>query len=116
MNLCDDPESTHIVATLEVPGMRREELLLQVKDSRLVIEGERVGPHPLLVQTPQPTTATVSEAPTPPSLYPVRELKYGRIKREIDLPLGINVRVFPVISAPSLTIASICRLRKWTAH
>ena len=115
MNVCDDPENTHIVATLEVPGMKWEDLLVQVKDSRLIIEGERVGTHPPLLQTPQSTVPAESEASTPPpSLYPVRELKYGRIKREIDLPAGVDVRVFSVIiyNVPPLMLVSICRLPK----
>ncbi len=104
MDLCDDPENTHIVTMLEVPGMKPEQLSVRIEGSRLIVEGERTGPHlPGRNQTTAQTTRTFPasepnsaappdpEAPAPPSVYPVRELKYGKFKREIDLPAGVNV-------------------------
>ena len=108
MDLCDDPENTHIVAMLEVPGMKPEQLSVRIEGARLIVEGERTGPalHTRNQTTTQTTRAfpppgsepnsaasTDSDVavPTPPSLYPVRELKYGKFKREIDLPAGVNV-------------------------
>ena len=93
MDLCDDPGNPHIVAMLEIPGVRREELLLQVKDSRLIIEGERIPSHRTSqIPAPPSTPSNAAEASTPPSLYPIRELKYGKFKREIALPAGVDVR------------------------
>ncbi|KAI1792387.1 hypothetical protein LXA43DRAFT_972539 [Ganoderma leucocontextum] len=103
MDLCDDPENTHIVAMLEVPGMKPEQLSVRIEGSRLIIEGERTGPLHARNQTTMQTTRLFppsepnSAAPPdpeasapPPSLYPVRELKYGKFKREINLPAGVN--------------------------
>lgn len=110
MDLCDDPENTHIVAMLEVPGMKPEQLSVRIEGARLIVEGERTGPalHTRNQTTSQTTArafpppgsepnsaapAADSEVAVPPpelSLYPVRELKYGKFKREIDLPAGVN--------------------------
>ena len=92
MDLRDDPADPHIFAMLEVPGMRREELLLQVKDSRLIIEGERIASHDIpQVPGPRSSSSNVAEVSTPPSLYPIHKLKYGKVKREIALPAGVDV-------------------------
>ena len=107
MDLCDDPENTNIVAMLEVPGMKPEQLSVRIEGTRLIIEGERTGPllhsrnqttaqttraFPNPASEPNSVTLPDPEAPAPPpSLYPVRELKYGKFKREIDLPAGVNV-------------------------
>ncbi|KAM5531377.1 hypothetical protein V8D89_014970 [Ganoderma adspersum] len=106
MDLCDDPENTNIVAMLEVPGMKPEQLSVRIEGTRLIIEGERTGPllhsrnqttaqttrvSPLPASEPNSAAPPDPEAPAPPpSVYPVRELKYGKFKREIDLPAGVN--------------------------
>ena len=117
MDLCDDPENKNIVAMLEVPGMKPEQLSARIEGARLIIEGERIWPllHSRSETTrafPRPpsesTFATLPdpEAPAQPlALYPVWELKYGTFKREIDLPAGIDV---------SLPFSSLCRLPSLT--
>ena len=103
MDLCDDPKNTHIIAMLEVPGMKPEQLAVRIEGGRLIIQGERTGPHlhlsgqttPAATRPPssEPTenASAADEASTLSSLYPVRELKYGKFKRVIDLPAGVNV-------------------------
>ncbi|TBU59831.1 hypothetical protein BD310DRAFT_924320 [Dichomitus squalens] len=102
MDLCDDPANTHITAMLEVPGMKPEQLSVRIEGGRLIVEGNRPGPylhgdhsitnpntHPLSSE-PTQNASSEHETSTPHPLYPVQELKYGKFRREIDLPVGVN--------------------------
>ena len=112
MDLCDDPKNTHITAMLEVPGMKPEQLSVRIEGGRLIIQGERKGPHlhlggqttPAATHPPpsEPTenASAADEASTLSSLYPVRELKYGKFKRVIDLPAGVNVSLPICLAVP----------------
>ena len=112
MDLCDDPKNTHITAMLEVPGMKPEQLSVRIEGGRLIIQGERKGPHlhlggqtaPAATHPPpsEPTenASAADEASTLSSLYPVRELKYGKFKRVIDLPAGVNVSLSSCLNVP----------------
>ncbi|EJF61852.1 hypothetical protein DICSQDRAFT_15894, partial [Dichomitus squalens LYAD-421 SS1] len=75
MDLCDDPANTHITAMLEVPGMKPEQLSVRIEGGRLI---------------PTQNASSEPETSTPQPLYPVQELKYGKFRREIDLPVGVN--------------------------
>ena len=135
--MCDDPGSPFISAVLEVPGMKVDQLSVRIEHGRLVVEGERNGPtlHVSPVRLTQPVDPSRSSGPTPgptagaatspsvpPSaeeaglaaLYPVRELKYGKFRREIPLPAGVNVSVPPSLSRRRVSVptpCSVCMLR-----
>lgn len=100
MDLCDDPEDPFITAMLEVPGMKPDHLSVRIENGQLIIEGERTGPR-LHTRTPETRTATTPSGPSAvavadaqpaiTALYPIRELKYGKFRRNITLPPGVNV-------------------------
>ncbi|KAI0753274.1 hypothetical protein C8Q80DRAFT_1118445 [Daedaleopsis nitida] len=97
MDLCDDPEDPFITAMLEVPGMKPDHLSVRIENGQLIIEGERTGPR-LHTRTPETRTATTPSGPSAvadaqsaiTALYPIRELKYGKFRRNITLPPEVN--------------------------
>ncbi|KAI0249800.1 hypothetical protein BJV78DRAFT_1225034 [Lactifluus subvellereus] len=81
VEICDQPQSHYITATFELPGLKKEEIGVHLTpDGRLTISGDRRAPH-LLANT-DPTHA----------MYPVKELRYGRFERTINVPAGLEVR------------------------
>jgi HSP20 family protein len=78
LQLCDDPESTRISATLELPGMRKDDLTIDRVGDRLIISGERRSPVP-------------EDSAHAATMYPVQELKYGKYRRVMNLPPGTQV-------------------------
>ena len=109
MDLCDDPESPLLTAMLEVPGMKADQLSVRIENGRLIVEGERSGPRlhaharaSALGNTTgplsEPMADAVPESSESATLYPVRELKYGKFRREIALPVGVTV------SSPNLAL------------
>ncbi|KAL7284652.1 hypothetical protein ACG7TL_001949 [Trametes sanguinea] len=87
MDVYDDPNSPYITAILELPGMGREQLSTRVENGMFIIEGERTGPH---LHARTQTTEDVSSEPTPSTLYPVQEIKYGKLRRQWALPEGVT--------------------------
>jgi len=75
MELCDDPQSSRISATLEVPGLKQEDLSVERQGDKLIVSGERRSPIP-------------SDSALAAARYPVQEFKYGKYRRVIDLPPG----------------------------
>ncbi|KAI0664149.1 HSP20-like chaperone, partial [Cubamyces menziesii] len=85
MDICDDPNSPFITALFELPGMKADQLSVRIEDGKLIVDGERTGPH-LHGNGHAPSNA-VSE---PTTLYPVQEIKYGKFRRELALPSGVT--------------------------
>ncbi|KAI0305186.1 hypothetical protein B0F90DRAFT_1625210, partial [Multifurca ochricompacta] len=82
VEICDQPQSRYITATFELPGLKKEEIGVHLThDGRLTISGDRRSP-PFLSNT-DPALA----------IYPVKELKYGRFERTINVPAGLEVSV-----------------------
>ena len=79
--MCDDPQSTRVSATLELPGLQREDLTIDRQGDRLIVSGER--------RTPIPDDSTLAAAK-----YPVQEFKYGKYRRVINLSPGTQVSPF----------------------
>ncbi|KAI0718572.1 hypothetical protein C8T65DRAFT_706755 [Cerioporus squamosus] len=111
MDLCDDPGNPYITAMLEVPGMKAEHLSVRIEHGRLIVEGERTGPHLHISgnasanSSSEPRADAESETATL-ALYPVRELKYGKFRREINIPTGVNaVHVRSTLVEGMLTIS-----------
>jgi HSP20 family protein len=80
VEICDQPQSSFATATFELPGLKKEEIGVHLThDGRLTISGYRRAP-PLLDNT-DPTFA----------VYPVKEIKYGRFERTINVTAGLEV-------------------------
>ncbi|TFK53147.1 HSP20-like chaperone [Heliocybe sulcata] len=73
MELCDSSESPNLTATFELPGMKKEEIAIQICQGYLVISGDR--------RPPEPSDTTT---------YPVEEIKYGPFRRAVQLPRGVD--------------------------
>ncbi|KAN0136808.1 hypothetical protein V8E53_005249 [Lactarius tabidus] len=81
VEICDQPHSHFVTATFELPGIKKEEIGVHLThDGRLTISGDR-HPPPFLSNTD----------PALP-IYPVKELKYGRFERTINVPSGLEVK------------------------
>jgi HSP20 family protein len=78
MDMRDNPDLPQITATLELPGLKKDEISLRIVDGSLVIWGER---HSRLV----------SEGASSPDVCKVQEIKYGKFRRVIPLPQGVQV-------------------------
>lgn len=106
MELIDDPESPLIVATIELPGVKKRDLTTSVRDGHLIIQGERRAPSyrlpPSANQTERFGPQTIGIAVTdgtvdtragdsPPVPPTVQELVYGTYRRAIPLPAGSQV-------------------------
>lgn len=121
MDLVDDPSSPNIIAIFELPGVKNENITLQIKDRRLVVVGNRVDPFTEALAaaraTPDQTSSATnslgnvanlaSHTSTPPasdsasgSIAPsvasslnksIRELRYGSFFRSLPVPEGIKV-------------------------
>lgn len=117
MDLVDDPSSPNIIAIFELPGVKNENITLQIKDRRLVVAGNRADPFAEALATaasassnPQAQTSQsnnvdqnphVESKSTTSAIGPlsagsssntsVRELRYGSFFRSIAVPEGIKV-------------------------
>ena len=117
MDLCDDPASSYIVATLELPGLKQEDMSVRIENEELVVRGERrfrslarspsrsLATSPDLAQnaasgsgssalvrarSAEPATADMAH-PALPHGYTTQEIKYGMFERRVGLPAGTQV-------------------------
>lgn len=75
VEICDDPSSTRITAMLELPGVKSEDIRLQVgTNDKLRVSGER--------------RRKISPDQGADVKYPLQEIRYGKYERVIDLPQG----------------------------
>jgi HSP20 family protein len=82
--MCDQPQSRFVTATFEPPGLKKEEIGIHLThDGRLTISGYRQSP-PFLANT---DPASV--------VYSVKEIKYGRFERTINVPASLEV--YPLV-------------------
>jgi HSP20 family protein len=81
VEICDQPQSRFVTATFELPGLKKEEIGVHLTyDGRLTISGFRRPPA--FLSNTDPTLA----------VYPVKEIKYGRFERTINVPPGLEVK------------------------
>lgn len=88
MDILDDPESLNYRATLELPGLKAEEIRLQLRSGHLCVFGERINRlTPSTKKDPSNSDSSVEQTEVEQaSLYPVQEIRYGRFYRAIRLP------------------------------
>jgi HSP20 family protein len=83
VEICDQPQSRFVTATFELPGLKKEEIGVHLTyDGRLTISGYRRPPA--LLSNTDPTFV----------VYPVKDIKYGRFERTINVPPGLEVCPF----------------------
>jgi HSP20 family protein len=75
MDVWDNPESPNITATLELPGLKKDEISLRIVDGSLHVWGER-------------RSRLDPEGGISLDKFPVHEVKYGKFRRVIHLPQG----------------------------
>lgn len=83
MDLYEDEKGNKVVATFELPGMKKEDVAIDVQDNLLTVSGE---------------SKVSSEREE--SGYQVRERRYGKFSRSLAMPQGVKVRV----SSPPVNI------------
>lgn len=147
-HMSEDGSPSHITAVFELPGLRKADLTLEVKDGWLVVEGERRRPaHQLpraiaLRRSPSATTPPPEPRPTSPrnlahllnldgpivpvsapepgtenesshiasvrhnTVQPISEIRYGRFRRTIKLPRGIEAHDVDASMADGLLTVS----------
>lgn len=70
------PTSTHVTAEFELPGISDADIVITIEsDGKLTVSGERAVP----------------DVWHSGDSYPVREFKYGKFKRVVDIPIGLKV-------------------------
>jgi len=74
MDLHENAEANTVTATFELPGLRKEDVQIDVHNGRLGISGE----------------SKISEE-REENEYAVRERRYGKFSRTLQLPQGANV-------------------------
>ncbi|KIJ16342.1 hypothetical protein PAXINDRAFT_168489 [Paxillus involutus ATCC 200175] len=93
LELCDDPSSSRITATLELPGMKSEDVRVHLETSdTLLISGER---RP---SVPSDQEGTVR--------YPAKEIKYGRFERVLKVPKDTMMSTISAAMSDGLLIVS----------
>ncbi|KAH7869538.1 HSP20-like chaperone [Lentinula edodes] len=94
----DDLSSSIVTAMFELPGVKRSEIALNLREGALVVQGERVRPdkkytnQPSYSRFPAPleSTATTANESELKHRYVLEELRYGKFERRITLPDGIK--------------------------
>lgn len=74
MDLHENPQTNLVEATFELPGLRKEDVNIDVHNNRLTVSGE----HKIAEERDE-------------NGYAVRERRVGRFSRTLQLPPGTNV-------------------------
>jgi HSP20 family protein len=74
MDLHEDPEKNVVTATFELPGLKKEDVSLDVHNGRLTVSAE----------------SKVSNDHDENG-YAVRERRFGKISRTLQMPTGLKV-------------------------
>ncbi|KAJ3895984.1 HSP20-like chaperone [Lentinula edodes] len=94
----DDLSSSIVTAMFELPGVKRSEIALNLREGVLVVQGERVRPDKKYTSqssysrfpAPLESTATTANELEFKHRYVLEELRYGKFERRITLPDGIK--------------------------
>ena len=76
MDIHENAENNLVTATFELPGLKKEDVKIDVHNDRLLVSGE---------------TSTTNE--NHDKGYTVRERSFGKFSRSIALPQGVKVRM-----------------------
>ena len=81
MDLHEDSESNTVTATFELPGLKKEDVHIDVHHGHLSVSGE---------------TSQASEKED--DGYAIRERRFGKFSRTLKLPQGVKVSFFYSVS------------------
>ncbi|KAF8077858.1 HSP20-like chaperone [Lyophyllum atratum] len=73
MDLHEDPEKNQVTATFELPGLKKDDVNIDVHNGRLTVTGE-----------------SKKEEDKDENGYAVRERRYGKFSRTLQLPEGVK--------------------------
>jgi HSP20 family protein len=76
IDVYDSPKTGEITATFELPGLRKEDIKLQVQDGQLIVSGQY---------------GKAVERKDKDNKYSIRERAVGRFSRAVRLPRGTKV-------------------------
>ena len=74
MDLHESTKTNEVTAIIELPGINKEDVCIEIRESRLVISGE---------------TTVCKELDK--DGYAIRERRFGKFSKEIAVPEGVNV-------------------------
>ncbi|KAF8639284.1 hypothetical protein AX16_010356 [Volvariella volvacea WC 439] len=74
MDLHENADKNLVTATFELPGLKKEDVSIDVRDNRLTVAGE----------------SKMEKEEKDESGYAIRERRYGRFARTLQLPQGIK--------------------------
>ena len=77
MDLHEDSNKNVVSVTMELPGVKKEDVELEVRNGQLTVSAE--------------TKESVEHSE---SGYAVRERRFGKLSRSLRLPKGVKVRIF----------------------
>ncbi|KAE9405508.1 hypothetical protein BT96DRAFT_1015494 [Gymnopus androsaceus JB14] len=83
--LFEDPASNLVTASFELPGVRKHEIDLHLREGYLVVEGERRRPDNEHVSS---SSREAADAIASRREFRVQELRYGKFERRIPVPPG----------------------------
>jgi HSP20 family protein len=87
MDLHENAESNTVTASFELPGMKKEDVQIDAQNGWLSVSAE----------SKMPETHDKDR-------YAIRERRFGKFSRTLQLPHGVKVRVlFPALRKPIIT-------------
>ncbi|KAI0767280.1 hypothetical protein C8Q74DRAFT_1370097 [Fomes fomentarius] len=95
MELLDDGNSPLVTAIFELPGLRPDQVAVDVVDGRLIVSGERcqrVRQNPAATEPSDVCVDTPKSSQVHLGIPQVRELKYGFFRRVFPVPVGCTSR------------------------
>jgi HSP20 family protein len=75
MDLHESESSNQITATFELPGLKKEDVSIDIHNGRLTVSGE----------------TNISNEKASENGYSIRERRYGKFQRSLPLPKGVKV-------------------------
>jgi HSP20 family protein len=88
MDVHDDKEKNIVTTTFELPGLKKEDVTIDVHNNVLTVSGE--AKH---------------DEERDENGYAIRERRFGKFSRAVPLPQGIKVRVFYISYLTLLLLA-----------
>ena len=95
MDVHEDDKSNTVTATFELPGLKKEDVNIDVHNNVLTISGE----------------SKISSERDEDG-YAVRERRYGKFSRSIPLPQGVKVSIWSVFTEDESVLLTIISNRR----